>query len=320
MARRGARRRPGLIAAAISAVERAPSGRLIRAGVSTSRRLMSRQNQIWSRYSHDKVDIGERLAQVFRTLATAVPLRRPLRALSVGSSSEPQFRLFEATFRGGLYLLDVERAALATIRERIRRQAVTSVFPLRGDYTRILLDRGRTRRFLAEALGGRRLDLVAFEHSLYYAAAAEWPALLGNVYEVLLRPTGAIHAVLMAAQSREPTTTTWLYNHFAGKFFDHRNDQDLRAFARAARRERALGPVQILTKTDRVRFFVDDFRALMSVVWMILLYPNVHRYTTAQRREITAHVYQNLFARRASLFQDQDHLVVYRGVRGRGLI
>ncbi len=82
----------------------------------------------------------------------------------------------------------------------------------------------------------------------------------------------------------------------------------------------SMSRVQILTKTDRVRFFVDDFRALMSVVWMILLYPNVHRYTEAQRREITAHVYRRVFARRAALFQDQDHLVIYRGLHGRGLI
>ena len=58
----------------------------------------------------------------------------------------------------------------------------------------------------------------------------------------------------------------------------------------------------------------------MSVVWMVLLYPNVHRYTTAQRREITEHVYRRLFARRRPLFQDQDHVVVYRGLRCRGLI
>jgi len=292
----------------------------MRAGVSTSRALMSQQDKIWSRYSRDKVDIGETLARIFRTLGKALPLHRPLRALSVGSSTEPQFRLLESNVRGALYLLDIEQAALAVINERIRRQSVTNVFPLRHDYTEIFLDRERTRRFLREELGGRRLDLIAFEHSLYYCPADQWRPLIQNVLSGLLAPTGAIHAVMMSARTRDRATTTWLYNHFAGKFFDHRNDQDLRAFARAARRERALGPVQILTKTDRVRFFVDDFRALMSVVWMILLYPNVHRYTTAQRREITAHVYQNLFARRASLFQDQDHLVVYRGVRGRGLI
>jgi len=40
----------------------------------------------------------------------------------------------------------------------------------------------------------------------------------------------------------------------------------------------------------------------------------------AKRREITEHVYRRLFARRAPLLQDQDHLVIYRGVPGNGLI
>jgi hypothetical protein len=143
---------------------------------------------------------------------------------------------------------------------------------------------------------------------------------MANVFDVLLSPTGAIHCVLMASRTDDPATTTWLYNHFAGKFFGHVNDQDLRALADGMRRDRRFAGAQILTKTDRVRFFVDDFRAMMSVVWMILLYPNVHRYSTAQRREITGHVYRRLFARRRPLYQDQDHLVVYRGVRGKGLI
>src|SRR5262245_9045937 len=267
---------------------------LIRQGVSTSRALMSRQDKIWSRYSRDKVDIGETLAAVLRTLAKVMPLQRPLRALSVGSSTEPQFRLLEASFRGGLYLLDVEQTALEVIRERIRRQGMSHVFTLRQNYTDILLDRVATRRFLREQLGGRRLELVAFEHSLYYCPADRWRPLLENVFDLLLAPTGAIHCALMSASATGTSTTTWLYDHFAGKFFGHRNDQDLLAFARAARRRRWFGRGQLLTKTNRVRFFVDDFRALMSVVWMVLLYPNVHRYTPAQRREITEHVYRRL--------------------------
>jgi hypothetical protein len=299
---------------------RALPRRLIREGVHTSRGLMSEQSRIWSRYSHDKVDIGERLAAVRRTLARAVPLGRRMRALSVGSSSEPQFRLLAANFRGGLYLLDIEREALAVIRERMRRQAVAPVFPLRGDYTRIFLDRDACRRFLAHQLGGRRLDLIAFQHSLYYCPADQWRPLLRNVVEVLLRPTGAVHCVLMAAHAEDRRTTTWLYNHFAGKFFGHHNDQDLAAFARALRRDRAFGPAQVLTTRDRIHFFVHDFAALMSVVWMVLLYPSVHPFTPRQRREITQHVYRRFFVPRQPLWQDQDHLVVYRGVSGRGLI
>lgn len=292
---------------------------LIRQGISTSRALMSQQDKIWSRYSRDKVDIGETLARVLRTLSKALPITLPLRALSLGCSTEPQFRILEASFRGGLYLLDIERAALSVIDERVRRQSVTHVFTLRDSYVDVLSDRARTRRFLREQLGGKRLHLIAFEHSLYYAPAEQWREILRNVYDVLLAPTGAIHCVLMSSRATEPRTTTWLYNHFAGKFFGHVNDQDLAAFGESALRGRWFPGARILTKRDRVRFFVDDFRALMSVVWMILLYPNVHPYTVEQRREITRHVYRHLFAARKPLLQDQDHLVIYRGV-SRGLI
>jgi hypothetical protein len=299
---------------------RAPATRLIREGVNISRALMSKQDKTWSRYSRDKVDIGDTLARVLRTLSKALPLSRPLRALSVGSSTEPQFRILEANFQGGLYLLDIEPAALAVIRERIRRQSLTHVVPLRHDYTKVFLDRGATERFLRHELGGRRLDLIAFEHSLYYSPAERWRALLSNVFDILLAKTGAIHCVLMSSSVRNPATTTWLYNHFAGKFFGHRNDQDLRAFGRGLRQDRRFANAQIHSKTDRVRFFVDDFRELMSVVWMILLYPNVHRYSAAERREITLHVYRRLFVKRKPLLQDQDHLVIYRGLGDHGLI
>jgi hypothetical protein len=292
---------------------------LIRQGISTSRALMSQQDKIWSRYSRDKVDIGETLARVLRTLSKALPIALPLRALSLGCSTEPQFRILEASFRGGLYLLDIERAALEIIDERVRRQSVSHVVTLRDSYIDVLSDRARTRRFLRERLDGKRLHLIAFEHSLYYAPADQWRAILRNVYDVLLAPTGAIHCALMSSRATEPRTTTWLYNHFAGKFFGHVNDQDLAAFAEGAQRGRWFPGARILTKRDRVRFFVDDFRALMSVVWMILLYPNVHPYTVEQRREITRHVYRHLFAARKPLLQDQDHLVIYRGV-SRGLI
>ena len=189
---------------------------LIRQGVSTSRALMSHQDKIWSRYSRDKVDIGETLARVLRTLSKSLPLDLPLRALSVGSSTEPQFRILEASFLGGLYLLDIERAALAVINEWIRRQAVTHVFTLRDNYTEIFADRDRTRRFLRGALGGRRLHLIAFEHSLYYCPADRWRQLLDNVFEVLLAPAGAVHCVMMSASATDPSTTTWLYNRPGG--------------------------------------------------------------------------------------------------------
>jgi len=281
---------------------------------------MLEQDKIWSRYSHDKVDIGETLARVLRTLSKHVPLERPLRALSVGSSTEPQFRILEANFLGGLYLLDIEKNALDVINERIERQSLRHVVTLHDDYTDVLLDRRKTERFFRSALGGKPVDLIAFEHSLYYCPAERWTRLFENVFDVLLARTGAIHGVPMSAASDDPATTTYLYNHFICSYFGQRNDQDLLELARTLRRDARFRRAQVLTKTDRVRFFVEDFPALMSVVWMILLYPRVHRYTAAQRREITEHVYRQLFATRTPLFQDQDHLVIYRGIKGKGLI
>jgi hypothetical protein len=58
----------------------------------------------------------------------------------------------------------------------------------------------------------------------------------------------------------------------------------------------------------------------MAIVWMILLYPNVHKYSLAQRREITEFVYRRFWRPRRPICQMQDHLVVYRGVGLRGLI
>jgi hypothetical protein len=44
----------------------------------------------------------------------------------------------------------------------------------------------------------------------------------------------------------------------------------------------------------------------------------VHRYTAVQGREISGHVYRRLFAKRKPLLR--DHVVIYRGLRERGLI
>jgi hypothetical protein len=65
---------------------------------------------------------------------------------------------------------------------------------------------------------------------------------------------------------------------------------------------------------------VDLFTREAEVKCSIRLYPNVHRYTAVPRRETTEHAYRRLFARRKPLFQHQDHVVIYRGLRGKGLI
>ena len=288
-------------------------------GVRAARSQMFVADKIWSRYSNDKVDIAHQLARVIRVLNRSLPLTRPLRALSIGSSNEPQFRILESACRGGLYLLDIEAAALAIVTERIRRQRTDHVVTVRGDYRTLLRDADRARRFRTRCLGGRRVTLVTLHHALYYSPEPAWLPLMAGLYRALLAggaargPSAAIHAVLMASRSRDPGSTTWLYNHFAGMYFGVRNQQDLRRFGRRLRRDRRFAGARIVSARSRVAFFAPDFEQFMGVVWMILLHPRVHRFSPAQQETISEHVYHHLWSRRLPLVQEQDHLMIYRG-------
>lgn len=294
--------------------------KIIHSGVEVSDSLMSRQDKIWSRHSHDKVDIGETLAKVLRTLGKALPLARPIRALSIGSSNEPQFRILQTAFQGGLYLLDIEKEALAAVQERMRRQDTKNVFTVLEDYNKIFSNPAKTRQFFEEKLHRKKLELIALQHSMYYCEESKWGDLIQGLYKNLLAPAGAMYCVLMASQSNDPSTTTWLYNHFAKKFCGHTNNQDLIGFAADLRKNPLFEKTQILSKTSRIKFFVNDFQEFMAVIWMILLYPHVHRYTLDQRREITEYVYTKFFEKKKPLFQHQDHLAIYRGIPFKGLI
>ncbi|MEI6848106.1 MAG: hypothetical protein WCK32_08790 [Chlorobiaceae bacterium] len=55
-----------------------PSSRtnMIEAGLKTAESIMMDEDDIWSRYSNDKTDIGEHLAKIIRTLSVALPLLR----------------------------------------------------------------------------------------------------------------------------------------------------------------------------------------------------------------------------------------------------
>ncbi len=285
----------------------------IRQGLAVSHSDIYDENDIWCYYSNDKVNIGQRLTKVLRTLDKAFPLQKRLTALSLGSGNEPQFKILEAAASGGLYLLDVDKIELDAVRERLRRQAIGHVFPIRADFDRIFLDREKARKFVKKKLGGKRVDLITLHHSLYYCDSSLWNAMLENLYREVLAPRGAIHAVLMASKSKNRHTTTWLYNHFAGKFFGVHNDQDLRAFGRTLRRKAAFRNARLLPRTDRVRFFTDEFKKFMAVIWMILLYPEVHKYSLKQREEITGYVYDNFWKPGLPLVQIQDHLAIYKG-------
>lgn len=285
----------------------------IRQGLAVARSDIYDENDIWCYYSNDKVDIGQRLTRVLRTLDKAFPLKKRLTALSLGSGNEPQFKILEAAADGGLYLLDVDKIELDAVRERLRRQEIGHVVPIRADFDRILLDRAKAKAFVKKKLGGRRVDLITLHHSLYYCKASLWEAMLENLYREVLASRGAIHAVLMASRSRDQNTTTWLYNHFAGKFFGVHNDQDLRAFGKTLRRKAVFRNARLLSRTDRVRFSTDEFKKFMAVIWMILLYPEVHKYSLKQREEITGYIYDNFWKKGLPLVQSQDHLAIYKG-------
>jgi hypothetical protein len=284
---------------------------------------MYRADHAWSRWSNDKVDVARGLMRVMRSLYRALPPDRRLRGLSIGSSNEPQFRILEAACRAGLYLLDIEREALDIVRERIVRQNTNQVRCIQGDFTRLLENRNSARQFRRQQLEGHRVRLVTLHHSLYYAPRDRWDAVLGNIHDELLagkRDGGpaAVHAVLMASRCDDPTSTTWLYNHFAGRFFDAHNDQDLAGFGQALRRNPRYVGAEISCHTSRIEFFVEDFGQFLSVIWMIMLHPHVHRHSLEQLREIAEYVYEHMYRPGRPLVQRQHHMILWRGA-GTGL-
>ena len=278
------------------------------------------EDKIWSCYSNDKVDIGKELARVIRTLIKILPLSRPLRAISIGSGAEPQFRILEDVFRAGLYLLDVDERELDIVKERIRRQHINHVKTTLADYNKIFLNPKRTKTFLKAKCSTHKMNLIALHHSLYYCKQTRWQVLFGNLYREILAPRGAIHTVLMAADSKNQYTTSWLYNHFVGKFFGERNDQNLLKFKTQLERDRLFRGARIFSKTNRVSFFVDDFKSFMAVIWMILLYPNVYKYNLKQKEEITEFVYEKFWRKQKPLLQMQNHMVIYKGRGFKALI
>ncbi|MBN2587818.1 MAG: hypothetical protein JXA64_03515 [Candidatus Fermentibacteraceae bacterium] len=284
--------------------------KLVQEGIDAGETDMYREDRIWSQFSSDKVDISEVLMEVVRGLHRTLPPEELIRALSVGSGSEPQFQILESAFRGGLYLLDSDDVPLARVRKDIRNRCIEGVRTLKGDYTRLLATRDSCRAFLKEQLGGGRVHLITLHHSLYYSDVSSWQDLFESMMGELLEEGGALHAVLMSPACHDRNSTAWLYQHFAGEFFGCGNDQDLAAFGRDLAGSPAIAGVSVRVMTHRVRFFVKDFRKLMSVVWMILLYPEEHRYDQDQRREITEYVYDNFWLTGEPLVQLQDHLVI----------
>lgn len=285
---------------------------LIKKGILAGEVDMYDEDTIWSQNSSDKVDIAEELMRIVREAFRSVPPDRSLKALSIGSGSEPQFRILEAAFRGGLYLLDIDSVPLAIIDNRVKSHWIDHVTTIQADYNKTLVHIADAQRFLRKELKGDRQDIITLHHSLYYSSESDWAELFGCLYDIILAEKGAIHAVLMSSDCTDKDSSTWLYNHFAGKFFGCRNDQDLASFGKTLHNSHGFEKADIRVETHRVKFFIADFEKFMEVIWMILLYPNVHDYTHDQREEITEYAYSSFYKPGKPLVQMQDHLVVSR--------
>ncbi len=285
---------------------------MIEKGILAGEIDMYEEDNTWSQNSSDKVDIAEELMCVIRNIFRTISADRLLNALSIGSGSEPQFQILEAAFRGGLYLLDIDSIPLSVIDKRIKNHWIDHVKTIQADYNKVLVHDADAHLFLSRELGGTRQDLITLHHSLYYSSESDWAELFGSLYGTILGEQGAIHAVMMSSDCREPDSTTWLYNHYAGKFFGCRNDQDLASFGKTLHNTTGFEKAEVRIETHRVKFFTDDFEKFMEVIWMILLYPNVHDYTHDQREEITDYIYNNFYKSGKPLIQMQDHLVVTR--------
>lgn len=294
--------------------------RLIKQGMEAGGDRIDVENNIWCSYSSDKINIAETLIRVIRTLNKEFTLSKKMRAISIGSGNEPQFRILETAFRGWLYLLDIEKEALDLVLDRVRRQFINHVTTILADMNKIFLKSKTADDFLMQKLGGKKLDCITLDHSMYYCETADWPVLYKNLYENILASKGAIHAVIMSSRCTNRHSTTWLYNHFVEKYFGQKNDQDLLALVAELRKNRIFSGAQILSKTSRVEFSVNNFDQFMAVVWMIMLYPEVHQYTEKQKEEITDFVYREFWKTKTPLLQEQDHLVIYRGIDLEGLI
>lgn len=289
----------------------APNG-LIEKGIRAGEIDMYDEDNTWSQNSSDKVDIAEELMRVIGNIYRTVPSDRLLNALSIGSGSEPQFQILEAAFRGGLNLLDIDSIPLSVIKRRIKKRWIDHVTTIVADYNKALVHIADAKRFLRKELGGIRQELITLHHSLYYSGESDWSELFGSLWGTILAEQGAIHAVMMSSDCTLRNSTTWLYNHFAGKFFGCRNDQDLASFGRTLHSNTGFAKADIHIETHRVKFFIADFEKFMEVIWMILLYPNAHDYTYDQREEITEYIYNILYKTGKPLIQLQDHLIVSR--------
>ena len=256
-------------------------------GLRAARTQMYVQDKVWSRYSNDKVDIAHHLAAVIRRLVKSLPLGRPLRALSIGSSNEPQFRILESAFRGGLYLLDIEEAALDVVDERIARQATDHVHPFAATTGRCSATRAAP--IASAARGSAAAACSSSRCTTRCTTATKHPGC--RCWAGSSRRSSP--AAADGADGGDPRRADG--ESVARSPLDDVALQPLRrhVLRRAERpgsapfRPRACAAIRVCRRRGRrgaqPRAVAHrDFEAFMGVIWMILLHPTVHRFSRAR--------------------------------------
>lgn len=169
---------------------------LIEQGLRAAESPLYEQNHIWARHTDEKADLAAMLMVIIRAFGRAVPLDRRLKALSIASSNEPQFRILESAFKGGLCLLDIDQEALDLVNGRVRDQLVEDVTTAQGDYVKDFANAETARETLAGKLGGQPFDLICLHHALYYCDMSAWRPIVEALLQEVLAPVGAMHIVI----------------------------------------------------------------------------------------------------------------------------
>ncbi|WP_299011562.1 hypothetical protein [uncultured Shewanella sp.] len=284
----------------------------IQLGLDAADSAIFQSSKIWAKYSDEKADVAHILIGMICQLAQKIGSEKAMRALAIGSADEPQFRLLEAAFRGGLYLFDIDNKALDTVNNKITRQFIKNVQTVQGDFVNVFSSAQSTQQCLQSQLGHVKFDLITLHHCLYYCNEATWSILLGHLLNELLANHGKIHILLMAVNDEREDTTEALYRHFMRQFYGEYCPQNVRTLYHELQKNEQFSEMDLHLDTREVKFYTHDFAEYMAVVWMILLYPHVHQYSLEERKDITEYVFDHLWSQQKPLIQLQDSLIISR--------
>ncbi|WP_171209663.1 MULTISPECIES: hypothetical protein [unclassified Ruegeria] len=283
---------------------------LLEEGLAASSMSLRDQVKTWENYTDEKADVAKNMMLGVKSILRGTPADYGFRSLSIGSSEEPQLKLLHALSDGGLWLYDKDPAALRAVNCVVERHMLEDIHLEVGDYLTDFRTDESAQETVIKKLGGQRFDLITLHHSLYYSEPAYWPELVNKLGTHVLREPGMMHMVLMSSSTGRPHTTTWLYNHFANKFLGHSNSQNLLELP--AQMQSMSQVLRFSAHTSATRFRPNSFREMMAVVWMIMLFPDVHNFDLDQRTEITEFVLDEFWLPRRDIIQIQDYLTAVK--------